>query len=194
MCARAFCDGCGEELIHRDHRKHYESSSGLGQIVRRDMTDKFGVTDIDLAVERTRGGVTLLKLVEQKQERHRFRGSQAQIMAVLAALIDHAKDCADFTAYQLAPDSGAYVAYGEIVPETGVGSTMRQKLWLPGQLIVDRLGGDPSTEELTRLDFLLWLASTADERQEYSRGRLLREFLKPGPGADYFLSGLPETG
>src|SRR5215469_7965790 len=116
MCTRAFCRDCGEEMIHRDHRKYYESSSGLGQIIHRDMTRAFGAADLDMAVERTRRGVTLFRTIEQKQSAHRFTGSQPQIMGVLAALIDHAAACDQFTDYQLAPDSGAYVAFGEIIP------------------------------------------------------------------------------
>jgi hypothetical protein len=185
MCRRAFCETCSEEMIHRDHRKYYESSSGLGQVVNRDMARSFGTTDLDLVSERTRGGVTLVRAIEQKQSAHHFVGSQSQIMAVLAALIDHARDCKEFTAYRLAPDSGAYVAYGEIVPASGTGGTERQRLWLPERLTVQRLGNDPEETELTRLNFLLWVASTARERETWKRQALMREFLKPSAAEHY---------
>jgi hypothetical protein len=150
------------------------------------MLRSFGVADIDLAVERTRDGVTLFRVIEQKQSAHQFKGSQAQIMAVLAALIDHAQTCKDFTSYQLAPDSGAYVAFGEIIPASGTGQSERQRLWLPDQLTVQRLGGNPESVELTRLDFLLWLASATAQR--LSRVTRMRQFMKPEALVDYVLA------
>src|SRR5262249_5049543 len=98
-----------------------------------------------------------------------------------------------FTDYQLAPDSGAYVAYGEIIPASGTDATERQRLWLPSQLTVQRLGGSPESMDLTRLDFLLWLASTAEERDRLRRSGLTREFMKPEALVSY-LSAHREDG
>jgi hypothetical protein len=46
-CGRTFCRKCGQEMIHRDHRHGYESSSALGQIIWRDGPAFLSVMDLD---------------------------------------------------------------------------------------------------------------------------------------------------
>jgi hypothetical protein len=71
---------CGEETIHRDHRRGYESASALGQIVWREGPKKMSAADIDLAtLKLLSNGQRLLRLNEQKQPDHSLGWSQGQI-------------------------------------------------------------------------------------------------------------------
>ncbi len=116
-CGRTFCSGCDQEMIHRDNRKSYESASAFGQVVWRLQKRGyrgFTIGDVDMYVRRyARGaGRTLLRLVEQKNPRHKFEGAQRLALHDLDVIIRHAVDCkphglADDTV--LDPGSGVYI-------------------------------------------------------------------------------------
>jgi hypothetical protein len=116
-CGRQYCPACGEELIHRDHRKIFESASALGQIIRRLGPKAMGAADLDLCTEKCIKPRHLLRLLEHKQDNARaVQDSQAHILWLLAWIIDHAVHCdADPKLKQLLdPRCGVFVIRGTI--------------------------------------------------------------------------------
>ena len=114
-CGRMFCPHCDEEMIHRDHRKGYESASALGQIIWREGPGRLSVTDLDLASRKgLPSGQQLLRLLEQKQPGHKFGISQERTLKLLDSLILHAIACPEAASLQLDPRSGVYVLRGEV--------------------------------------------------------------------------------
>jgi hypothetical protein len=76
MCRRQYCPDCGEELIHRDHRKGWESSSSFGAIIRRIGPSEITVGDIDCYLDKCEDNV--LRIIEHKQTDARL-GRQQEI-------------------------------------------------------------------------------------------------------------------
>ena len=156
MCRRTFCDDCRRELIHRDNRKHYESASGLGQIVHRDGPRSFTVGDVDLYLRKWLGGATLLRLIEHKQPSQVINEPQAITLRMLDSIFEHAINCTD-PPLRLDPRSGVYVMRGEIFAEasghrkTHLGP---QRLW------------DPRTQQWTELEsqaeVFAWMDATKE--------------------------------
>ncbi len=117
-CPRCFCDGCGEEMIHRDHRKHYESSSALGQILYREGPSKISLCDVDLVSRKgLADGSTLLRIVEHKQPTHRGV-TQAKILDILDGTISHCVCCTAAAHLKLHERSGVYIMRGHIAGAT----------------------------------------------------------------------------
>jgi hypothetical protein len=78
MCGRNQCPHCHEELIHRDNRKPWESSSPLGQLLYREGPQWMTGGDIDhftyLRIKGEKGKErVLLRLVEHKQPQQSFQ-------------------------------------------------------------------------------------------------------------------------
>lgn len=117
-CPRHWCENpdCGQEMIHRDNRRFYESASGLGQIVNRDGPRTFTVGDIDLYVRKWLGNSTLLRLVEHKQPEQPLKEQQRRTFKDLQQLFEHATVCPD-SPLRLDPRSGIYVMRGHIFAE-----------------------------------------------------------------------------
>lgn len=117
-CPRNFCPDCGQELIHRDNRRFYESSSALGQIIHakppRGAPRDFGAGDVDLFVHRCRNGVTLAKWIEHKQPGHKFEDSQQQSLRDFDRILRHAIESPP-PGLSLHGDSGVYVVRGPLV-------------------------------------------------------------------------------
>jgi hypothetical protein len=114
-CGRQWCAGCGEELIHRDHRKGYESASALGQIVGREGPVNLSVADIDLATRKLLpDGRVLLWLLEQKQPEHKLGSSQGRILYLLDDCVDHCTTCPGAADLRLHPSSGLLFVRGHI--------------------------------------------------------------------------------
>lgn len=137
-CGRQFCPGCQEELIHRDHRKGWESASTLGQIVWRDGPKVMGAMDMDLCTERCDKGKHLLRMLEHKQEAAKpLRFSQTHILGLLANILDQAIRCTDpiHADTKLDSRSGLFLIRGPIAgAETG-----RHKCAFTGPQTVTRL-------------------------------------------------------
>lgn len=117
MCGRTFCDSCGQEMIHRDHRRSYESASGFGQIVSREGPVQLTVGDVDLYVRKWLRSKTLLRLVEHKQPDQALKDQQARALVDLDALIRHATTCPE-APLKMDRRSGVFVLRGEIEPAT----------------------------------------------------------------------------
>lgn len=113
-CGRQFCKKCGEELIHRDHRKIYESSSALGQIVSREGPKNLSVADIDLVSLKIMNRKKLLRIIEQKQPNHSLKWPQKEILRLIAEIISHCIDCKFAHNLNLDNRSGVYIMRGMI--------------------------------------------------------------------------------
>ena len=127
MCRRHWCKDCGDEMIHRDHRKGYESASAFGQVVSRDGPRTFTVGDIDLYVLKLLGRRPLLRLVEHKQPGAPIKPMQKKTLSILNVVF-----AAAIEAGALHPQSGIYLMRGEVYAspngrrETRLG---RQRVW-----------------------------------------------------------------
>jgi len=125
-CGRTFCGGCGEEMIHRDHRQSYESASALGQIVGREGPVNISVTDIDLVARKgLQNGAQLLRIIEQKQPKHQLRRPQRETLKLLDACIGHCVHCEAAKDLVLDKRSGLYLMVGHIDGETSGRRTTR---------------------------------------------------------------------
>lgn len=114
-CPRTYCPGCDLELIHRDHRRGYESASALGQIIHR-MKRTFTVGDLDLYnFKRTR---RLLRLIEHKQTDMAAKVAQDEVLSLLDEIIAHYVNCPDVAGRPLHPESGVYLMRGPIEAAT----------------------------------------------------------------------------
>jgi hypothetical protein len=118
-CGRQWCKGCGEELIHRDHRKAYESASALGQIVGREGPVNVSVTDLDLVSRKgLRNGEQLVRFVEQKQPAHTLRTGQEVTLRLIDACFDHCSHCPGATDLHIDRRSGLILVRGHIAGST----------------------------------------------------------------------------
>jgi hypothetical protein len=119
-CGRKWCEVCGEELIHRDHRKPWESASALGQIVWREGPLNVTVTDVDLASRKgLANGNQLVWLIEQKQPGHRLRPAQEKILRLLDGCLAHCARCASAADMHIDQRSGLLLVRGHIAASTG---------------------------------------------------------------------------
>ena len=159
--------GCGEELIHRDHRKPWESSSGLGQIISRDgPRGRCSSADLDQVwyqgdVDQERR--SLLRLIEHKEPSARIKGGQQHILALLAAIIDFALHAPD-APVRLTPSSGVFVVRGRIDAETqghrktvmhgpqGIWRVDRRTRWLNDAWPADHIA-------LSHAEFFTWMTA-----------------------------------
>jgi hypothetical protein len=108
---------CDEELIHRDHRKPWESASAFGQIVWRAGPSHLTTGDIDhYAAVFGLNRHDLLRLIEHKQPDQPLKPMQEKTLLLLGAIIGHAIDCPDFV-QPLDPRSGVFVVRGPIKAE-----------------------------------------------------------------------------
>jgi hypothetical protein len=146
LCRRTFCDDCGQELIHRDHRNGYESASALGQIIHR-MKHTFTVGDIDLYYFKR--ALRLLRLLEHKQPGQSRKGPQNEVLNLLDRIIAHYVDCTG----QLHPHSGVYVMQG-LVDAAAEG---RHATRLGGPQVVTNERLDSSLGIADELELFDWL-------------------------------------
>jgi hypothetical protein len=115
MCDRHWCPDCDEELIHRDHRKWYESASALGQIVWREGPLNVTVTDLDLVSRKgLANGFQLVRLVEQKQPDHTLRAQQARLLYLLDDCLAHCARCPTAADMKIDERSGLLLVRGHI--------------------------------------------------------------------------------
>lgn len=133
-CPRCRCAGCDEEMIHRDHRKFYESSSGFGQIISRDFGHgPFGWADVDLVLERAalhRDQLPLLMVFEHKETSSKVSDSQQKILRRWAIIVHLA-----IVARKLDPNSGVYTVRGRIAGLT----TGYRETYFDGAQVIERI-------------------------------------------------------
>lgn len=154
MCGRTYCQYCGEELIHRDHRKFYESSSALGQILSRAGPKYIGVSDADAIIfKRTK---KILRIIEQKNPDHTMGSSQKGILSLLSNIFDLAKDNG-----LLHKDSGVFVLLGMIQGAT----EGRRKCLFDGEQVLYNLHGEKIDAFQTEEQFFDWLDPYSKERR-----------------------------
>jgi hypothetical protein len=121
-------------LIHRDHRKWWESASSFGQLVARLGPHEYTGGDVDWVGERRlRDGRLLLRLIEHKQlDMLRDKRPQLLLQHHLAMVLDHARSCPAFTVIRLHPDSGFYQVVG---PLQGIVNGRREVVFAGTQTI-----------------------------------------------------------
>jgi hypothetical protein len=106
-------------LIHRDHRKGWESSSALGQIIWRVGPVEVTTGDVDMAVEcRLRDGrVRMLLLEKMLPTSNLDKKPQRLLQRHLALILEHAVHCDAFSresGLRLDEDSGFYLIVGAL--------------------------------------------------------------------------------
>lgn len=132
-CPRHWCENpeCGQEMIHRDNRRSYESASGFGQIVHRDGPRTFTVGDVDLYVRKWFGSTTLLRLIEHKQPGQLIKPQQGRTLQDLDDLFALAID-QPTARLRLDSRSGVYIMRGDIFAESNGRRATRlgpQQVW-----------------------------------------------------------------
>jgi hypothetical protein len=133
-CERRFCPDCGEEFIHRDHRKIDESSSALGQIIHREGPSKLTIVDIDIvSLKWLESKKILFRLIEQKQPNHGLKPGQKAILKIFDNMISHCIICEATRDLQLDDRSGAYLMSGLI--EADDNSPMKEPIFKEPQKI-----------------------------------------------------------
>jgi len=114
-CGRQWCTKCGEETIHRDNRKRYESASCLGQIMWREGPMRLTAGDLDLLTRKgLRNGKQLLLGLEQKQPGHKFDLPQERSLRLLDGILRHCGLCPAAADLELDPRSGVYIVRGPL--------------------------------------------------------------------------------
>jgi hypothetical protein len=169
MCPRQFCPYCGFELIHRDHRRGYESASSLGQILHREGPRQLTCGDIDLYVVklmRRRGAcdLCLLRILEHKQMGQPLGMMQGKALRAIEQLF--AVGLAD-PALNLHPDSGLFLVRGGIEGE----QDGKRKVNYTGPQIITRINGDTVFAPSTRTEFYDWLNGGPGWTSREGRGR-----------------------
>lgn len=109
---RYFDPVTGEELIHRDNRRLWESASALGQIIWRCGPSALTFIDIDGAIYKR--SLRLLRIIEHKQPGQSLKGPQFELLHILAIAIENARMNGILHA-----DSGVFVLRGKISAEQG---------------------------------------------------------------------------
>lgn len=161
MCVRTFCKTCGQELIHRDHRQHYESASALGQILHREGPGQMAIGDIDLYC--LKKAKRTLRLLEHKQPDQQLGGQQSGALWMLDR-------CINFAAKQfgLSSDSGVYIIQGALDVAT---ESNKAKVDFAGQQLVKRLDGTTALSPANRKELYDWLNCGPDWTPRQNRGR-----------------------
>ncbi len=163
-CGPIYCPTCGKMCIHLLHRKIYESSSGLGQIIWREGPTKLTVSDLDIVTFKSlKNNEILLRLIEQKQPRHKFERPQEQILRLLDAIIYHCCLCPEAKDLKLNTRSGVYILRGLIEAAT----SDREETILKGQQTIQRLR-DGSESTFTSHEILFNFLDPEDSTRRHS--------------------------
>ncbi len=150
MCRRSFCPDCDEEMIHRDNRKHYESASGLGQIISRQAPRSFTTGDVDQYVRKWMGDVTLLIVLEHKQPGQELKTQQSRVLLDLDRIFAHAVTVPEL---HLHPRSGIYLVRGDI----GAATSARREADFKGRQTIHDIHGNVVFEPQTRVELWDWM-------------------------------------
>jgi hypothetical protein len=139
-------------MIHRDHRKSYESASAFGQIMHNQGPRQLTAGDLDLYTAKWIGRKLLLKLLEHKQPDQQIGAMQAKVLMALdrvlrAAVINRPPGL------ELHPDSGVFILRGPLEAQT----EGRKKVDFAGPQIVERLDGTIVLKPKTRGELFDWI-------------------------------------
>jgi hypothetical protein len=130
-CRRVYCPGCDEEMIHRDHRRPWESSSSLGQVVRRIVTEP-DVTFMDIDLFNYKRSLRLVRGIEHKQADSRAdKFGQSEALGILARALDLLVEIDGYD-----ERSGVYLIRGDIRGAT----ESHRKVEVAGPQVVRRIG------------------------------------------------------
>lgn len=158
MCRRTFCLDCDEELIHRDHRKSYESASALGQILHRQGPAEITVGDVDLLCAKWRGSPRdrcrcgTLRVIEHKQPDQSMGALQRRALEALDEAIQIAINHPSET-LRLTPESGVHIVRGHLDPAI----SRRREVEFHGAQTITKLDGAVVFAPKTRIQFYDWL-------------------------------------
>ena len=149
-CGRQYCPKCGEELIHRDNRKEWESSSSLGAIIRapspRGGPKEISFCDIDGCVWKAK--YKILRIIEHKQPNANIGDQQLKSLKRLDLAIRSA-----VTTRVLCNGSGVFIIRGGLH-----GSDHgRREVDFCGPQIVTTLSGEIILKPKTRIVLWDWL-------------------------------------
>jgi|SRR6516162_11520340 hypothetical protein len=106
-CGRQYCPNCKQELIHRDNRQSFESSSSLGAILHREGPAEMSLCDIDACIWKKSSNT--LRIIEHKQAQAHLGDQQLKSLLKLRTAID-----AGIKAGLLDNKSGVYVLRGSL--------------------------------------------------------------------------------
>lgn len=150
MCERTFCPNCGEEMIHRDNRKFYESASALGQIVHREFPKKEFpyMTYIDADGLHYKRSINRLMVLEHKQPTQELSYGQKEILAILHRVIRAA-----VKEGWLSEQSAVYLVRGDI----GASENGRREVIFKGPQSVQLLSGDELFQIHSTAELREWL-------------------------------------
>lgn len=152
-CPRCWCSKCSQEMIHRDNRRHYEASSSLNAILRREGPKLATLGDVDTYfVKFLSDGRAALRLLEHKQPKQAMHKMQLPALQLIDACIRHAIKSEEFG---LTPDSGVYEIRGQLEAEI----SGHRKVDFVGPQTVRTLDGEPVLAPRTRFELWDWLCA-----------------------------------
>jgi len=154
-------------MIHRDHRRGYEASSALNQLLHREGPDHAAVGDIDTYFENNEHGEYRLIMLEHKQPDQALGGAQAKVLRHLDSCIRHAVEHPPLRGLRLKEISGVYILRGPLE----AASNGRHKVDFVGPHVVESLDGRPIAKFQRRKDFYDWLNGSPHWRPRNNRGR-----------------------
>ena len=153
-------------MIHRDHRKGYEASSALNQILHREGPGFAAVGDIDTYFENSADGKYRLIFIEHKQPDQGLGFAQGMVLRHLHACIRHAIEFPP-NALRLQDDSGVYVLRGPLE----AASSGKQKVDFAGPHVLENLKGEVVAQFNRRKEFYDWLNGSPHWKPRNSLGR-----------------------
>ena len=186
-CGRQWCKKCSEEMIHRDHRRGYESASALGQIVWREGPKNISAVDLDLATLKVlRGKERLLRLIEQKQPGHSMKWGQEEILRILDRALDHCKLCPDASELHIEQRSGVYIIRGHVA---AAADSIRKQTSFDGPQVIERIN-DKKTWKIKSHEQFFKFLDPIDTRRK--RTKVCEVCGGPQPDAQTDLHGRPD--
>jgi len=164
-CSRQYCKYCGEELIHRDNRKLFESSSSLGAILRREGPSEISLCDIDACIRKQ--SCNVLRIIEHKQptanlgnqqQKNLLQLERAFAVAIKAGILD--------------PRSGIFVLRGKVLGS----ANGRREVDFNGPQILCSSNGSEIQEFHKREELYSWLNCGTNWTPRKGKARV--EYLK----------------
>jgi len=172
MCRRTFCPDCDQEMIHRDHRKSYESASALGQIIHRQGPKQVTVGDLDLYCAKWFMSKNdpcihgVLRLLEHKQSGQAIGALQKSVLTALHEIFDIAINNPS-AKLQLDPRSGVYIIRGPI----GAATSARREVDFENKQLISNIDGTINFAPRTRNEFYEWLNCGPGWEPRHNQGR-----------------------
>lgn len=149
-------------MIHRDHRRGYEASSALNQIIHREGPAEIAVGDVDTYVEKWFGDRAVLRLLEHKQADQELGRAQRVALGDLDKAIRGLGE-------RLCPgsESGVFVLRGRLEPEIGG----RRRVDFASRQVIERMDGTVALEPRVRAELWDWLNCGPNWTSREGRGR-----------------------